>query len=453
MPKRDTFQVAIPGALLGVSDFNLVYDQVSSSFFKEPINKNGQTTSNSTHDSTTNRITINSLEMKDINHVCCIDDLPKSFPLTEKYVKAYKQLNLAGKNRNDLGAIPWFDCIPTESYKSDLKEFTTRIRTSLDNLDLSYYSNIFKRVEPLLTQDLYPAKVDYRTLSNHLLYQEDKSLNHNVHLQTFMPENGYARPVKYSRTKTTTGRLTVVDGPDILLLPKKFRNVIVSRHGDQGSIVYLDFKALEPRVLLAAYTNSLIGYPSPICYNPDIYTSIIELTELKDKGIPRSVIKFITIEKLYGAMDSTIIRNLLEKTNDKSLTAKQCQDLINVIDSVFSITELKQSLGQQFKANEYKFIENFYGRKIRCEESYKLINYVVQSTAVDVALMAFQNMTNWLNENDLTEEMTPLFVLHDALVLDVHNDAKKRYLKKLIKVGSQAPLGFPQDITFFLEEE
>lgn len=46
------------------------------------------------------------------------------------------------------------------------------------------------------------------------------------------------------------------------------------------------------------------------------------------------------------------------------------------------------------------------------------INYYAQSTGVDVALMGFNEIVNRLGPDGIR----PLFVLHDALILDVRED-------------------------------
>lgn len=442
-------------------ELQVVYDVSKSTFEsysvvnRKKTRDGGSSTSvlDTSNKSTTVSVDVNSFQMKELCHVNAIttEQLTdvQTLPVEDKFKTAYQEVGA-----NDSATVPWHLCLPTDVYARYAADQESKIREvfSKDKMDLSYYSNTFKATERLLTQDLYPATVDWDSITAEDEGNNSKTMNL---LRSFLPHdktNNTLKTVRYSRINTITGRLVVSEGPEILLLSKKLREkLLVSRHGrDKGSITYIDFKSLEPRVMssvLPLYT----GHPSPISYNRDIYNEILNKTEgLHSSNIPREAIKFVVIQRLYGAMNSSIVGHLTT-TYPRVVSTAAASDLIGLIDSIFQIPEMKQALGNEFSSTNFSYIRNFFGRKVLCDQTYKLVNYYGQSTAVDVALLAFQKMTDWLKEEDLVEEMTPLFVLHDALVLDMTNEALRLYSEKLIRVGQQPPPGFPSDVTFFLD--
>ena len=77
---------------------------------------------------------------------------------------------------------------------------------------------------------------------------------------------------------------------------------------------------------------------------------------------------------------------------------------------------------------------NLYGRKLVVDDERLKLPYFVQSTAVDVALTGFSKILSRF------AEMVPLFVIHDALVVD----AEKDLLHELSQTGLEVdvePLG------------
>jgi hypothetical protein len=129
--------------------------------------------------------------------------------------------------------------------------------------------------------------------------------------------------------------------------------------------VYLDYKSLEPRVLLV--TNKL-NSTSNVSYSGslprDIYQHII--TELNLDGlVDREDIKTTIISLLYGASRDSVVhrlKNIVESPND----------LIDLVIEYFGLEALKNKLAQEYESSERRFICNFYGRPIFCEKTQVL---------------------------------------------------------------------------------
>ena len=105
-------------------------------------------------------------------------------------------------------------------------------------------------------------------------------------------------------------------------------------------------------------------------------------------------------------------------------------------------------------AEKKKFnrIKNFFGRNIFVEENvspYVLVNYYIQSTAMDIALLGFRNMVNFIKKENLL--IHPLFVIVDGIILDIHKDYLK-YVEDLKLVGSKIK-EINEDLKFWIKDE
>jgi hypothetical protein len=139
---------------------------------------------------------------------------------------------------------------------------------------------------------------------------------------------GFLPVPKYVLDETVTGRMKIKSGPNILLLPKKYRDILTSRFGSNGSIWYLDFTSLEPRVALSV--KSYIGNHSLIGSVPliqlldlrtddplpkDVYSLALKTLKLSSE-VSRDDIKQIVLSQLYGQSKSKtwFILSTYEKT-------------------------------------------------------------------------------------------------------------------------------------------
>lgn len=99
------------------------------------------------------------------------------------------------------------------------------------------------------------------------------------------------------------------------------------------------------------------------------------------------------------------------------------------------LESLRSKLYEQWKETGYKFVTNFYGRRVKTETAHTLVNHYVQSTAVDVAMLGFLNILDYVAEIGKEDEIVPMFILHDALVLDIHENSFSM-INGLCKLGS-----------------
>jgi len=288
---------------------------------------------------------------------------------------------------------PWSMILPQSKYKRFFNDIVEYVKSN-SNLSTSYYENVWVPGNKILNA-LKPAKVD-GTKINDIIFAS--AMNAQV-VESFRPRSGgYASPIRYDRFGTVTGRLIVESGPNILLLKKEYRNVI-KPSSPGGSIVSLDFSSLEARILLYESGND--------CPNQDLYSMLAD----RFGGMPRTLVKAAVLSVLYGSSRSMVALSL-------GVSETKVAEVISKIEDYIDTKTLLKRLKSQFKSDGY--ITNKFGRKIKVERPQDniFINYYAQSTGVDVSLMGFSSMLDKLGTNGIR----PLFVLHDALILDVRED-------------------------------
>jgi len=323
--------------------------------------------------------------------------------------------------------IPWHDIMPKDKYKNEITKYVNSLKDIFLGLNISYYNNCYKRHNVLFDSLQTPAIDTSVFISN---------FKNNHAIKSFVPVNGFANKVVYDRTSSITGRLSVKSGPSILTLSKELRGKILkSRFGKDGHVYSFDYSALEPRVLLSFMGKTNI--------EQDIYSNLVKELNIE---VPRKAIKIAIISRLYGAQDSTVETQLKELVHYP-------KDLIELVDEYFQIEKAKELVASNFYNEDKEVLYNLYDRPITFNnvESYKLLNYFIQSTAVDVALFGFTEIINRLNKAQ-TDAIIPLFILHDALILDIRNDVK-HLIPKILKAGSINIPKFEKQFFYMTDEQ
>jgi hypothetical protein len=297
------------------------------------------------------------------------------------------------------GSIPWPLVIPQQvlgdhirSIASDFEEMLEAVGDYADTLRTSRY---------VLSQ-LRSCRVDLAAL------RVEQGKGGSVTLDSFEPgPDSMCLPPVYSHA-TATGRLTVREGPRILTLHKDHRRILSSRF-DGGRVMQVDFVSLEPRVLRLLANGSAPN---------DIYSDVAERI---GGGATRRQVKLATLKMLYGSSRAGIT----EEVGQISLKS------IRQIEEYFGLPSLRAKLSSELARSGA--IKSYWGRPLReANEGHLLISHYTQSTAVDVALCGFGDLIRIFQSEDL--DVVPCYVLHDALLLDVHPDAMGR-LGEIVQEG------------------
>lgn len=314
-------------------------------------------------------------------------NLPK---IPESYIATMSQL-VTGSNIQ----IPWQHVLPQSIYENYFKNTVKVIEEVFSGLSFDYYETVWLQCSELFNA-LKPAKIDVHAWQN--FFEE---ANTSVHvLSSFKPDHhGFADTPTYNRFGTRTGRLTVTEGPNILVLKKDLRSIIKTSYSD-GGIYSLDFRALEPRIVLAEAGRSSDA--------EDIYGEIAE--KIFGDRQNRDAVKIAIISELYGAAKESLRARL-------GISQKKINAFVKGIGEYFNLDTLRHRLETESVGGK---IRNKYGRQLSVDAEAKnlLINTYVQSTGVDVALLGFKSIVDRLG----TDGVRPLYILHDALILDVRKD-------------------------------
>jgi hypothetical protein len=280
---------------------------------------------------------------------------------------------------------PWAQALPPHIFKKWLQRFSNNLLSLRDQWADSYYGHEYQ-VQQRLLQRLQQPFVD-----DHVIKQIEDERVHS-----FLSIDGY-RPQKstYDVWSSVTGRMSIIDGPNILTLDKQYRKIFKSRY-EGGTILQIDFTSLEPCTCLAMQGKKFIG---------DAYAWASEQIEV---DVPRDVLKIAIMSALYGMTPSNFSKKFSE--------IPHANDLLFQVRDAFGVDNMQKKLREQFDSIGH--ITNHYGRIIKCEKKSPFVSYSVQSTAVDVVCQGFTHLLD-----DLNIEMTPLYLIHDALMVDVASDS------------------------------
>jgi hypothetical protein len=324
-----------------------------------------------------------------------------------------------------LNAVEIYNSIDIENLLPEyvLNEYNVEYDNALEKLselDSVKYSDRYLKYQALFAS-LTNAKINLLVYKSFLDIEKNETIKSC--LRSFKPTKGYSDIVSYNACKTSTGRLVVDRGPKILTLPKRCRGILQSSF-ENGRVISVDFNALEPRLFLKFNNEKCDG---------DIYEEISNRLEFQ---IDRSVIKRAIISILYG----TSVNNL------QNISDARKEEIYSTVINYFGYNNL---LEKASNINENDLRLNFFGRPINnLEEDKKhiIINNYVQSTAVDISLSYFTELTNALD----TQKAKPLFIIHDAIVFDVAAEYHNKFVEIIEQGYNDKDLGhFPVAIEDF----
>ncbi len=298
---------------------------------------------------------------------------------------------------------PWAQALPPHVFKKWLQKFSADLLELRDQWADSYYGRDYQ-VQQRLLQRLQQPHVDINVIKQ---IDDDR-------VTAFKPtERDLAPRSTYDVWSSVTGRMSICEGPNILTLDKQYRRIFKSRY-EGGKILQIDFTSLEPCTCLAMQGKKFDG---------DAYSWAAEKVEVQ---VPREVLKIATMSALYGMTPS----NFAKKFAD----IPHANDLLFQVRDAFGVDALTKQLREQFDAVGH--ITNHYGRIIKCEKKSPFVAYTVQSTAVDVVCQGFTHLLDELERDNI--EMTPLYLIHDALMVDLTQEAALQ-LEERVKQGIYIP--------------
>jgi hypothetical protein len=306
---------------------------------------------------------------------------------------------------------PWSQALPPHLFKAWLQKFTRDLLELRDRWADSYYGREFQ-VQQRLLQKLQQPFIDPSAIKK---IDDDR-------IRAFDPNaQGLAPKSTYDIWSSVTGRMSIESGPNILTLDKKYRRIFKSRFTD-GEIIQIDFSSLEPNTFLAMQGKS---------FESDAYAWVASQIDI---AVPREVLKVAVMSALYGMSPS----NFAKKFAD----IPDANELLFQVRDAFGFVKMTKHYREQLDAEGH--ITNHFGRIIKCDKTSPLVAHAVQSTAVDIVCQGFATLLDEFELNGMNA--VPLYLIHDALMLDVTPGAKERIKARLnsgvhiVSLGCTMPL-------------
>lgn len=318
----------------------------------------------------------------------------------ERWTQPWQELLKVDRHDPALRSIPWALTMPSWAVAERTQRLLRLVQEVFTSDDLVHYEATLEKTTDVI-QSLQRIAVDEvafdRCLSDVLPGKREV-------IAGFKPDRaGFAAKPVYTRA-TATGRMSVLSGPNPLLLPKDKRGILRSRFVG-GEIVLLDYVSLEPRVVLADAGRPVVE---------DVYEHVSR--DVLGGIVGRDPAKVVVMGILYGIGQARLSQVLGTKI--------AIEQIADTVKSHFGVRVLGERLAKQMK--ECGTIRNRYGRVLRpgrADQSY-LVSHYVQSTGADVALQGFHSIVSHLRDEKL--QTVPIMIIHDALGLDVHPSERHR---------------------------
>lgn len=319
----------------------------------------------------------------------------KTSIFNEKYLRMSKTLSLT----ND----ELLSTIPTRDLKTSLKNITEKLENSLQDKENKEYLVTYLSIKRFL-RSLSAPYVDNQKLLNII-----KDIKHPTTVEKiklfFKHDKGCPiQKTAYSMVGSSTGRLTVSSGPQILTLKSEARNAFKTRFKN-GAVIQIDLIAAEPNIALKFCSKDA---------SKDVYDHLSKI--ILNDAVTRKQAKLITLSSLYGQSSKNLKSQLPDDINPNAVI-KKTRDF-------FEIDHLEKILYTKYRN---KNLRNILGRPITLPEGQErlLISYFLQSSAAEMAIMMFSNLMS-----EIKDDAVALFVIHDALIVDCNEDALARFKDK-----------------------
>lgn len=289
--------------------------------------------------------------------------------------------------------------IPRHVLKSKLDEASNEIDNVIEEPKNAEYLKTWNKIIEFLNS-LKRAKVDKKALK---ALMDSKGTNNHKSFESFIPDSkGFTKIIKYNTCGTVTGRLTVESGPQILTTHHDVRKCLRSTFPG-GGIYQIDFTAMEPRIALIE---------SNLLTPDDVYADIAD----KFGNLTRKVLKTAILTALYGGS----LQKIAEIVGDLELSAK----LLEEVSAKFGLNALESRLNAEAQTG---LVRNAFGRPLReATLNPRLrVNHFLQSSAAEASILLFRDFCN-----NLGDTVRPLFIIHDALIIDANELHTAQTLEK-----------------------
>lgn len=192
------------------------------------------------------------------------------------------------------------------------------------------------------------------------------------------------------------------------------RDAFVSRHGEDGMLVMMDYTAFHPHLIAR-----LVNFEFPHNDNPYAYLAkfYFEKTEVDEEDI--AVSKGLTFQQLYGGVDKRWVH----------------------IPYFAKIQEYIDHRWRFFEENGYietpKYLRKIKPCHIQDATPNKLFNYILQAFETEVAVGVLGELQLHLKNR----KSKPILYTYDSILFDFHKDDKMETIVQVKKIMEGS--GFP----------
>ncbi len=321
--------------------------------------------------------------------------------LPQPYQKAAHSIGLSYKDS--------LKTVPIHRLKSSLLEVKKGIEKTLSDADnLIYFKNYLKMRRFL--DSMQRPTIDLERLEDLISKQKYDGVKSN--LKSFLTDD----PTKYSMSNTATGRLSVTSGAKILTAPSEAKATLKSRYTN-GKVLQIDLTSAEPNFALF-YAG---GEPMS-----DLYEFCAD--SVLSGRVDRDTAKLVLLSSIYGQSEKNLKQNL-----PAGVSASQ---VVKHVKRFLSIDETKQKLMSSWGEGNFR---NYLCRPLKSSEQRLVISHFLQSSVAECALLMF---AEFCEKNDVA----PIFVIHDALVIDCEESVADRIMSKDFSFIFQG-VKFPASVT------
>jgi hypothetical protein len=299
-------------------------------------------------------------------------------------------LNRSHRNVNDFNLI-----VP---YISHQECFDDEVELICDLHEVDTDTYCFKFFNDIITDTLYDVeknglKVDVGEFKKHFksrVYDGFVYTSYNIYNPTGRPSNAYDN-INYVALKKDDGS----------------RNSFVSRYGDNGHLMMIDFTGFHPYIVA-----NLIDYKVP--EDETIYEHLAKqyfnVEEVTSDTIAKS--KKLTMVNLYG-----------------QISQQYCD-----IPYFAKVETLKNKYWESFQKKGY-ITTPIYKRKISDKHildpnKNKLFAYIIQAAETEHGINSLGKCIKFVSD----KRIVPILYVYDSIVFDIHNDEDNQNILDLIEI-------------------
>lgn len=288
--------------------------------------------------------------------------------------------------------------------------------------------------------------------------------------------NGYIHG-SWNLHSVVTGRLSSSD-PNLMNIPNQaggdVKRMYVSRFGDQGFILAVDYKQIEYRLLavFAKVTQALrdfkaggdphramalrilarryggVGSRSPKEIEEDFGPKYDELPKDEKKQL-RTIAKRVNFGVIYGAAGPTLRAQLAsDKTNPIYITDEEANEYVaafheinpevqpwqvRVMQEIYRTGKIHSVFGRQRHLHEANSADD--EQRSRAERQGP--NHVIQSSAAEITLTSLLILTEIFRERKFRSKI--ILTVHDSILFDVYAPEFKKVIRVVRDVMENVP--------------